>query len=146
MQGMRPVVEIMYEDFMTLAAEQVVNQAAKHRYMSGGQLKVPVVFRTQGGAGWSPGAQHAQQLEAWFVHIPGLKVVFASTPEDVRGLLWSSIYDDNPVVFFEHRTLYGIKERGAGEDRADPDRQGARPPRGRGRDRRSPPGGSCTRR
>src|SRR5213083_177204 len=109
MQGMRPVAEIMYEDFMTLAAEQVVNQAAKHRYMSGGQLSVPVVFRTQGGAGWSPGAQHAQQLEAWFVHIPGLKIVFASTPEDVRGLLWSSIYDDNPVVFFEHRTLYGIK-------------------------------------
>ena len=89
LQGMRPVAEIMYEDFMTLAAEQVVNQAAKLRYMSGGQLTVPVVFRTQGGAGWSPGAQHAQQLEAWFVHIPGLKVVFASTPEDVRGLLWS---------------------------------------------------------
>jgi acetoin:2,6-dichlorophenolindophenol oxidoreductase subunit beta len=109
LQGMRPVAEIMYEDFMTLAAEQVVNQAAKLRYMSGGQLTVPVVFRTQGGAGWSPGAQHAQQLEAWFVHIPGLKVVFASTPEDVRGLLWSAIYDDNPVVFFEHRTLYGIK-------------------------------------
>jgi acetoin:2,6-dichlorophenolindophenol oxidoreductase subunit beta len=108
-QGMRPVAEIMYEDFMTLAAEQIVNQAAKHRYMSGGQMSVPVVFRTQGGAGWSPGAQHAQQLEAWFVHIPGLKVVFPSTPEDVRGLLWSSIYDDNPVVFFEHRTLYGIK-------------------------------------
>jgi pyruvate/2-oxoglutarate/acetoin dehydrogenase E1 component len=85
MQGMRPVAEIMYEDFMTLAAEQVVNQAAKLRYMSGGQL------------------------EAWFVHIPGLKVVFASTPEDVRGLLWSAIYDDNPIVFFEHRTLYGIK-------------------------------------
>src|SRR3954449_2978243 len=110
MQGMRPVAEIMYEDFMTLAAEQVVNQAAKHRYMSGGQLTVPVVFRTQGGAGWSPGAQHAQQLESWFVHIPGMKVVFASTPEDVRGRLWSSIYDDNPVVFFEHRTLYGIKQ------------------------------------
>src|SRR6187551_1038054 len=110
MQGMRPVVKVMYEDFMTLAAEQVVNQAAKLRYMSGGQLTVPVVFRTQGGAGWSPGAQHAQQLEAWFVHIPGLKVVFASTPTDVRGLLWSAIYDDNPVVFFEHRTLYGIKE------------------------------------
>ncbi len=110
MQGMRPVVEVMYEDFLTLAAEQVVNQAAKHRYMSGGQLKVPLTIRTQGGAGWSPGAQHAQQLEAWFVHIPGLKVVFASTPSDVRGLLWSAIYDDNPVVFFEHRTLYGIKE------------------------------------
>jgi acetoin:2,6-dichlorophenolindophenol oxidoreductase subunit beta len=78
--------------------------------MSGGQLKVPLTIRTQGGAGWSPGAQHAQQLEAWFAHIPGLKVIFASTPNDVRGLLWSAIYDDNPVVFFEHRTLYGLKE------------------------------------
>jgi pyruvate/2-oxoglutarate/acetoin dehydrogenase E1 component len=110
MQGMRPVVEIMYEDFLTLACEQLVAQAAKHRYMSGGQLKVPLTVRTQGGAGWSPGAQHAQQLEAWFVHIPGLKVAYASTPADVRGLLWSAIYDDNPVVFFEHRTLYGLKE------------------------------------
>jgi pyruvate dehydrogenase E1 component beta subunit len=109
MAGMRPIVEIMYQDFLTLAMEQLVSQAAKHRYMSGGQLKVPLTLRTQGGAGWSPGAQHAQQLEAWFVHVPGLKVVFPSTPEDVRGLLWSSIYEDNPVVFFEHRTLYGIK-------------------------------------
>jgi pyruvate/2-oxoglutarate/acetoin dehydrogenase E1 component len=110
MQGMRPVVEIMYEDFLTVSMEQIVNQAAKHRTMSGGQLKVPVTIRTQGGAGWSPGAQHAQQLEAWFVHVPGLKVVYASTPTDVRGLLWSAIYDDNPVLFFEHRLLYGIKE------------------------------------
>src|SRR5881396_2381114 len=108
--GMRPIVEIMYQDFTTLAMEQIVSQAAKHRYMSGGQIKVPITIRTQGGAGWSPGAQHAQQLEGWFVHVPGLKVVFASTPTDVRGLLWSSIYDDNPVIFFEHRTLYGIKE------------------------------------
>src|SRR6478609_10616104 len=110
MQGMRPIVEIMYEDFTTLAMEQIVNQAAKHRYMSGGQVKVPLTIRTQGGAGWSPGAQHAQQVEAWFVHVPGLKVVFASTPSDVRGLLWSAIHDDNPVIFFEHRTLYGLKE------------------------------------
>jgi len=109
MQGMRPVIEIMYEDFLTLSMEQLVNQAAKHRTMSGGQVKVPLTIRTQGGAGWSPGAQHAQQLEAWFVHVPGLKVVFPSTPEDVRGLLWSSIHDDNPVVFFEHRTLYPLK-------------------------------------
>jgi pyruvate dehydrogenase E1 component beta subunit len=107
--GMRPIVEIMYQDFTTLAMEQIVSQAAKHRYMSGGQIKVPLTIRTQGGAGWSPGAQHAQQLEAWFVHVPGLKVVFPSTPEDVRGLLWSSIYEDNPIIFFEHRTLYGIK-------------------------------------
>jgi acetoin:2,6-dichlorophenolindophenol oxidoreductase subunit beta len=110
MLGMRPIAEIMYEDFITLASEQIVNQAAKHRYMSGGQLSVPVVFRTQGGAGWSPGAQHAQQLESWFVHVPGLKVVYPSTPEDARGLLWSSIYDDNPVVFFEHRLLYPLKQ------------------------------------
>jgi pyruvate dehydrogenase E1 component beta subunit len=108
--GMRPVVEIMYEDFLTLGMEQLVNQAAKHRYMSGGQVKVPLTVRTQGGAGWSPGAQHAQQVEAWFVHVPGLKVVFASTATDVRGLLWSAIYDDNPVVFFEHRTLYSLKD------------------------------------
>ncbi len=110
MQGMRPIVEIMYEDFLTLSTEQIVNQAAKHRYMSGGQLKVPLTIRTQGGAGWSPGAQHAQQLEAWFVHIPGLKVVFPSSPTDVRGLLWSAIYDDNPVLVFEHRLLYPVKE------------------------------------
>jgi acetoin:2,6-dichlorophenolindophenol oxidoreductase subunit beta len=109
MQGMLPVVEIMYEDFLTISMEQIVNQAAKHRTMSGGQVKVPLTIRTQGGAGWSPGAQHAQQLEAWFVHVPGLKVVFASTPADVRGLLWSSIYDANPVIFFEHRTLYPLK-------------------------------------
>src|SRR6187399_3478225 len=108
-QGMRPIVEIMYEDFLTISMEQLVNQAAKHRTMSGGQIKVPLTIRTQGGAGWSPGAQHAQQLEAWFVHVPGLKVVFASTPEDVRGLLWSSIYDDNTVIFFEHRLLYPLK-------------------------------------
>jgi pyruvate dehydrogenase E1 component beta subunit len=110
MQGMRPIVEIMYEDFMSLSMEQIVNQAAKHRYMSGGQLKVPLTIRTQGGAGWSPGAQHAQQVEAWFVGVPGLKVVFASSPNDARGLLWSAIYDDNPVIFFEHRLLYPIKE------------------------------------
>ncbi|MGH3033256.1 MAG: alpha-ketoacid dehydrogenase subunit beta [Gaiellaceae bacterium] len=107
--GMRPIVEVMYQDFMTLAMEQLVQQAAKHRYMSGGQVKVPLTIRTQGGAGWSPGAQHAQQVEAWFLHVPGLKVVFPSTPADVRGLLWSAIYDDTPVVFFEHRTLYGLK-------------------------------------
>jgi len=109
MAGMRPVVEIMYEDFLTLSLEQIVNQAAKHRYMSGGQITVPLTIRTQGGAGWSPGAQHAQQLEAWLVHIPGLKVAYPSTPQDVRGLLWTAIHDDNPVVVFEHRLLYPVK-------------------------------------
>ncbi|HEX7084310.1 MAG TPA: alpha-ketoacid dehydrogenase subunit beta [Gaiellaceae bacterium] len=109
MAGMRPVVEIMYEDFLTLSMEQIVNQAAKHRYMSGGQITVPLTIRTQGGAGWSPGAQHAQQLEAWLVHVPGLKVMYPSTPEDVRGLLWSAIHDDNPTIVFEHRLLYPVK-------------------------------------
>jgi acetoin:2,6-dichlorophenolindophenol oxidoreductase subunit beta len=109
MQGMRPIVEIMYQDFTTLAMEQIVNQAAKHRYMSGGQLRIPLTIRTQGGAGWSPGAQHAQQVEAWFVHVPGLKVAFPSIPADARNLLYSSIYDDNAVLFFEHRLLYPIK-------------------------------------
>src|SRR5437773_12536410 len=90
--GMRPVVEIMYEDFLTLSLEQIVNQAAKHRYMSGGQVKVPLTIRTQRGAGWSPGAQHAQQLEAWLVHVPGLEVVYAAPPEDVGGLLLSAIF------------------------------------------------------
>src|SRR5437870_10088499 len=129
-QGMRPVVEIMYEDFLTLSMEQLVNQAAKHRTMSGGQVKVPLTIRTQGGAGWSPGAQHAQQVEAWFVHVPGLQVVFASTPADVRGLLWSAIYDDNPVLFFEHRTLYGLKEEVPDELEAIPIGQGGVPRRG----------------
>src|SRR2546428_7953751 len=126
MQGMRPIVEVMYEDFLTLALEQIVNQAAKHRYMSGGQVKVPLTIRTQGGAGWSPGAQHAQQLEAWVGHIPGLKVVFAPTPSDVRGLLWSAIYDDNPVIFFEHRTLYRVKQPVPHEN--DPVALGKAPP------------------
>ena len=91
MAGMRPVVEIMYEDFLTLSLEQIVNQAAKHRYMSGGQLKVPLTIRTQGGAGWSPGAQHAQQLEAWLVHVPGLKVV---VPVDARGRARDALVGD----------------------------------------------------
>lgn len=108
-QGMRPVVEIMYQDFITLSMEQIVLQAAKHRYMSGGQMTVPLTVRTQGGAGWSPGAQHAEQLEAWLCHVPGLKVVYPSTPEDASGLLWSSVYDDNTVIFFEHHTLYSVK-------------------------------------
>jgi pyruvate dehydrogenase E1 component beta subunit len=110
MQGMRPIVEIMYEDFLTLSMEQIVNQAAKHRYMSGGQLKVPLTVRTQGGAGWNPGGQHGQQVEAWFVGVPGLKVCMPSNPSDARGLIWTSIYDDNTCLVFEHSLLYGMKE------------------------------------
>ena len=107
--GMRPVAEIMYIDFVTIAMDQIVNQVAKIRYMTGGQVKVPLVIRTQGGGGRSSAAQHAQSLEAWFCHIPGLKVVMPSTPYDAKGLLKSCIKDDNPVIFIEHKILYNRK-------------------------------------
>jgi pyruvate/2-oxoglutarate/acetoin dehydrogenase E1 component len=107
--GMRPVAEIMYIDFMTIAMDQTINQAAKIRYMSGGQVKVPLVIRTQGGAGRSLGAQHSNSLEAWFVHTPGLYVVMPSTPYDAKGLLKTAIRDDNPVIFIEHKMLYSLK-------------------------------------
>lgn len=104
--GIRPVVEIMFMDFLPLALDQIVNEAAKYHYMSGGQFKVPMVIRTQGGAvgGWGP--HHSQSLEAWLLHIPGLKVVAPSLPADGKGLLSAAIRDDNPVVFIEHRGLY----------------------------------------
>jgi pyruvate/2-oxoglutarate/acetoin dehydrogenase E1 component len=104
--GMRPVVEVMFIDFVTLALDQLVNQAAKAHAMSGGQLSVPLVLRTQGGAGRRWGAQHSQSLEAWLAHIPGLKVVMPSRTADVPGLLASSIADPNPVVFVENKVLY----------------------------------------
>jgi pyruvate/2-oxoglutarate/acetoin dehydrogenase E1 component len=107
--GLRPVAEIMYVDFVTIAMDQIVNQAAKIRYMSGGQASVPLVIRTQGGPGRSSAAQHAQSLEAWFVHTPGLLVVMPSTPYDAKGLLKSAIRDDNPVIFIEHKLLYNQK-------------------------------------
>lgn len=107
--GLRPVIEIMYIDFTTLAMDQIVNQAAKFHYMSGGNVKVPWVLRTQGGAGRSGAAQHSQSLESWFIHIPGLKVIAPSTPYDAKGLLKSAIRDDNPVIFVEHKMLYNKK-------------------------------------
>ena len=107
--GMRPVIEIMYIDFLTLAMDQVVNQAAKMRYMFGGKAKVPLVIRTQEGAGRGNAAQHSQSLEAWFVHVPGLKVVVPSTPADAKALLKSAIRDDNPVIFIEHKLLYATR-------------------------------------
>ncbi|HLW46846.1 MAG TPA: alpha-ketoacid dehydrogenase subunit beta [bacterium] len=109
MAGARPVAEFMYADFMTLAMEPIVNQAAKIRYMFGGKARVPAVFRAQEGAGRGNAAQHSQSLEAWFCHIPGLKVVTPSTPADAKGLLISAIRDDNPVVFLEHKMLYNTK-------------------------------------
>ena len=104
--GLRPVLEIMFIDFITLALDQLVNGAAKAHFMSGGQLTVPLVLRTQGGGGDGGGAQHSQSLESWLTHVPGLKVVMPSRPVDVAGLLQSAIADPNPVVFIENKTLY----------------------------------------
>jgi pyruvate dehydrogenase E1 component beta subunit len=104
--GMRPVIEVMFIDFVTLALDQLVNQAAKAHAMSGGQLSAPLVLRTQGGAGRRWGAQHSQSLESWLTHIPGLKVVMPSRAVDAAGLLASAIADPNPVVFVENKTLY----------------------------------------
>ncbi|HEX9029809.1 MAG TPA: alpha-ketoacid dehydrogenase subunit beta [Anaerolineales bacterium] len=107
--GMRPIAEIMFMDFTTLASEQLVNQAAKLRFMFGGKATVPMVLRTPAGSGTGAASHHSQSLENWFVHIPGLKVVMPSTPYDVKGLLISSIRDNNPVIFVEHKLLYKIK-------------------------------------
>jgi len=113
--GFRPVVEIMFIDFLTLALDQLVNQAAKAHFMSGGQLSVPLVLRTQGGAGGRAGAQHSQSLEAWLTHVPGLKVVMPSCAADAAGLLHSAIADPNPVVFVENKALYFRREMAPAE-------------------------------
>ena len=107
--GSRPIAEIMFIDFATVAMDQIVNQAAKMRYMFGGKIKLPITFRTMSGAGISAAAQHSQSLEAWFTHVPGIKVVFPSTPKDALGLIISSIRDDNPVLFIEHKLLYAME-------------------------------------
>ena len=104
--GTRPVVEMLFVDFMYLAMDQVANQIAKYNFMTGGQTKVPVVIRTQGGIGNGLAGQHSQSLEALFCHIPGLQVVMPSTPYDAKGLLKTAIRDDNPVIFIEHKQLY----------------------------------------
>jgi pyruvate/2-oxoglutarate/acetoin dehydrogenase E1 component len=109
MVGMRPVAEIMYADFLTLSMDQLVNTAAKNRYMFGGRTKVPMVLRTEGGAGRGIAAQHSQSTEAWFNHVPGLYLVMPSTPYDAKGLLKTCIRDDNPILFIEHKMLYGTK-------------------------------------
>lgn len=109
MNGCRPVAEIMFIDFATLATDQIINQAAKMRYMFGGKVEVPLVVRTQGGGGKGGAGQHSQSLEAWFCHIPGLKVVMPSTPYDAKGLLKTAIRDNNPVMFIEHKLLYSVR-------------------------------------
>lgn len=109
MTGLRPVVDIMFGDFMTLIMDQVVNQAAKVHYMSGGKWKVPMVFRTTMGGGRRSAAQHSQSLHAWPSHVPGLKVAIPSTPYDAKGLMKTAIRDDNPVVIFEDKMMYTLK-------------------------------------
>jgi pyruvate/2-oxoglutarate/acetoin dehydrogenase E1 component len=108
--GMRPIAEIMYIDFITIAMDQIVNHAAKWHQLSCGKVKMPIVFRTQGGAGRRNSSQHSQSLENWFVNIPGLIVVMPSSPYDIKGLLKSSVRNDNPVVFIEHKSLYFTEE------------------------------------
>lgn len=116
MTGMRPVVDIMFGDFITLTMDQMVNQAAKVHYMSGGEWKVPMVMRTTLGATRRSAAQHSQSLHAWFCHVPGLKVVLPSTPFDAKGLLKAAIRDENPVVFFEDKMMYKLKGTVPAED------------------------------
>lgn len=107
--GLRPIAEIMFIDFVGVCMDQIVNQVAKVTYMLGGQVKIPMVIRTQGGAGKSYAAQHSQSLEAWFAHIPGIKVIMPSAPADAKGLLKSAIREDSPVMFIEHKLLYNTK-------------------------------------
>ena len=109
MAGYRPIIEIMFMDFIMLAMDQIVNNAAKLRYMLGGQVSVPLVVRTPGGGGVQYGPTHSQCLEAWFMQVPGIKVVVPSDPADAKGLMKSAIRDDNPVVFIEHKMLYKLK-------------------------------------
>lgn len=104
--GLRPVAELMFVDFTSIAMDQIANQCAKIHFMTGGQAIVPLVIRTQGGVGFGDAAQHSQSLEAWHTHVPGLKVVMPSTPADAKGLLKTSIREDNPILFIEHKLLY----------------------------------------
>jgi len=120
MTGMRPVVDIMFGDFLTLAMDQIVNQAAKIHYMSGGKMKAPIVFRTTMGATRRSAAQHSQSLQAWVSHVPGLKVAIPSTPYDAKGLLKTAIRDENPVVFIEDKMMFKLKGPVPNEDYAIP--------------------------
>lgn len=113
--GAKPIAEIMFGDFVTLAMDMLVNQAAKLRYMSGGKLSVPMVVRIVTGTGGATSAQHSQSLEAWFTHVPGLKVVAPGTPTDAKGLMLTAIRDPDPVVYFEHKLLYGGRGGPAGD-------------------------------
>lgn len=109
--GLRPIAELMFIDFLTVGMDQLVNQAAKMRYMFGGNISVPMVVRLPGGGGVSAAAQHSQSLEAWLTHVPGLKVVYPSTPQDALGLMLSAIDDEDPVMFVEHKAMYGMRQK-----------------------------------
>jgi pyruvate dehydrogenase E1 component beta subunit len=109
MAGLRPIIEFMTFNFSILATDQIINSAAKMRYMSGGQFKIPIVFRGPGGSAYQVSSQHSQALESWFAYFPGLKVVMPSTPADAKGLLKSAIRDDDPVIFIEQERMYGMK-------------------------------------
>ena len=136
MSGMRPVAEIMHMDFIAIAMDQVVNQAAKMRYMFGGKASVPITIRCGVGGYLNAAAQHSQSLEAWFTHVPGLKVVSAATPADIRQVLRDAIFDDNPVIVLEPLALYETSGEGAGNLPAKAARPGRHQATGRGRDDR----------
>ena len=123
MNGLRPVVELMYFDFALMSSDQISNQAAKWHYMSGAQTEVPLVIRASAGAGKGYGGQHSQTLESMFCHIPGLYVVYPATPADAKGMLKSAIRDNNPVLFVESQALYGMKGPGAGRRISRPARR-----------------------
>src|SRR5207244_7655037 len=114
MAGLRPIIEFMTFNFSLLATDQIVNSAAKMLYMSGGQFKIPIVFRGPGGSAFQVSSQHSQALESWYAHFPGMKVVMPSTPADAKGLLKSWIRDDDPVIFIEQERMYGIKGERSG--------------------------------
>jgi len=133
--GLKPVFEFQFSDFGTLAMEQIVNQAAKIRYMLGGAVSAPLVMRFPAGSGTGAAAQHSQSLEAWFAHVPGLKVVQPSTPHDAKGLLLAAIADPDPVMIFEHKLLYKIKGPMPGGPLHRAARPGRGAPQGRRRDR-----------
>ncbi|HYW70644.1 MAG TPA: pyruvate dehydrogenase complex E1 component subunit beta, partial [Pyrinomonadaceae bacterium] len=109
MAGLRPIIEFMTFNFSILATDQIINSAAKMRYMSGGQFKIPIVFRGPGGSAYQVSSQHSQAIESWYAYFPGLKVVMPSTPADAKGLLKSAIRDDDPVIFIEQERMYGMK-------------------------------------
>ena len=143
---MRPIFEFQFSDFATLAMEQIVNQAAKMRFMLGGEVSVPLVMRFPAGSGTGAAAQHSQSLEAWLGHVPGLKVVQPATPHDAKGLLLAAIDDPDPVMIFEHKLLYKMKGRVPEGHYTRADRQGRDPARGHAISPSSRPRSWCTRR